>query len=65
MRFASAENFTIAAALIVIGTSTTVAQKQTTTSQIVGAANAFLQTLGESQLQHTVKALNDDSERAH
>jgi hypothetical protein len=48
-----------------LAASTTVAQKQTTTSQIVGAANAFLRTLGQSQLQHIVKAPNDDSERAH
>ena len=64
MRFVSAKHFTIAAALIVTAASATVAQKQTTTAQIVSTANAFLRTLDESQLQHVMYAFDDDSQRA-
>jgi hypothetical protein len=64
MRFAPAKNFTLAAALIVIGVSAAAGQKQTTTPQIVSAANAFLQTLDETQRQHVMYAFTDNAQRA-
>ena len=64
MRFAPAKNFTLAAALIVVGVSATAGQKQTTTPQIVSAANAFLHTLDETQRQHVMYAFTDDAQRA-
>src|ERR1700742_2960425 len=64
MRFASAKTFAIAAAFVFVATSAAVAQKQTTTSQIVSAANAFLQTLDATQRQHVLYAFNDDTQRA-
>jgi hypothetical protein len=63
MRFLSTKIF--AAALILIAASAVAApQKQTTTAQIVDAANSFLATLDEGQRQHVLYSFSDQTQRA-
>jgi hypothetical protein len=63
MRFLSRKIF--AAVLILIAASAVAApQKQTTTAQIVDAANSFLATLDEGQRQHVLYSFSDQTQRA-
>jgi hypothetical protein len=63
MRFLSTKIF--AAALILIAASAVAApQKQTTTAQIVDAANSYLATLDEGQRQHVLYSFSDQTQRA-
>jgi hypothetical protein len=63
MRFLSTKIF--AAALTLIAASAVAApQKQTTTAQIVDAANFFLATLDEGQRQHVLYSFSDLTQRA-
>jgi Protein of unknown function (DUF3500) len=56
--------FVIVSALALIASVTLTAPKQTTTAQIVSAANDFLSTLDATQRQHVIYAFNDDAQRA-
>jgi hypothetical protein len=63
MRFLSRKIF--AAVLILIAASAVAApQKQTTTAQIVDAANSFIATLDEGQRQHVLYSFSDQTQRA-
>jgi hypothetical protein len=63
MRFLSTKIF--AALLILIAASAVAApQKQTTTAQIVDAANSFLATLDEGRRQHVLYSFSDQTQRA-
>jgi hypothetical protein len=67
MRISSARPVASTVALIALGTLTFFAdahaQSRTTTSQIVAAANSFLQTLDKTQRQHVMYAFTDDAQR--
>src|ERR1700759_4504711 len=66
MRFTLAKWLATATAFIALGTAAVSAQAptQTTTSQIVTAANSFLQTLDQTQRQHVMYAFTDNAQRA-
>jgi uncharacterized protein DUF3500 len=62
--FATAFAGVVSVALVFAGASAIATQKQTTTSQVVSAANAFLATLSADQHKQVVYAFNDDQQRA-